>query len=137
MTNTAFTQPLKVLFKHCDPAGVVFYPRYFEIINDMVEAFFDHVGFPFEEILKDGGVPTVQVETTFHAPSRHGDHLTLSLELTRIGTASLGISVIAEGSDARRFSAALTLVHINAAHRPKSWSDQMRQAFSPYLRSAQ
>ncbi|MEL6103010.1 MAG: acyl-CoA thioesterase, partial [Pseudomonadota bacterium] len=21
----------KVLFKHCDPAGIVFYPRYFEM----------------------------------------------------------------------------------------------------------
>ena len=26
-------------FKHCDPAGIVFYPRYFEMFNDCVEAF--------------------------------------------------------------------------------------------------
>jgi 4-hydroxybenzoyl-CoA thioesterase len=37
----------KVLFKHCDPAGIVFYPRYFEMINDCVEAFFDEIGTPF------------------------------------------------------------------------------------------
>ena len=36
----AFTYPHKVLFRHCDPAGIVFYPRYFEMMNDTVEAFF-------------------------------------------------------------------------------------------------
>jgi 4-hydroxybenzoyl-CoA thioesterase len=30
----------KVLFKHCDPTGIVFYPRFFEMINDAVEAMF-------------------------------------------------------------------------------------------------
>ena len=35
----SFTLTQKVLFKHCDPAGIVFYPRYFEMINDCVEAF--------------------------------------------------------------------------------------------------
>jgi 4-hydroxybenzoyl-CoA thioesterase len=40
----AFVMNQKVLFKHCDPAGVVFYPRYFEMINDCVEALFDDIG---------------------------------------------------------------------------------------------
>ena len=26
-------------FRHCDPAGIVFYPRYFEMMNDAVELF--------------------------------------------------------------------------------------------------
>ena len=37
----------KVLFKHCDPAGIVFHPRYFETVNDCVAAFFDALGDPF------------------------------------------------------------------------------------------
>lgn len=41
-----FTFTQKVLFKHCDPAGIVFYPRYFEIINDCIEAFFEQIDHP-------------------------------------------------------------------------------------------
>jgi 4-hydroxybenzoyl-CoA thioesterase len=136
VTPRQFTLPQKVLFKHCDPAGVVFYPRYFEMINDCVEAFFDHAGFPFEKILESGGVPTVQIETTFQAPSRHGDHLDLTLELTQLGTASLGIAITADAGSERRFSATLTIVHIDATGRPRPWTDPMRDAFTPFIRSS-
>ena len=27
-------------FNHCDPAGIVFYPRYFEMTNHVCENFF-------------------------------------------------------------------------------------------------
>ena len=30
-----------VQFAHCDPAGIVFYARYFEIINEVVEDWFE------------------------------------------------------------------------------------------------
>ena len=44
---TVFRFKQKVLFKHCDPAGIVFFPRYFEMMNDCVETFFDEaLGIP-------------------------------------------------------------------------------------------
>ena len=56
----------KVLFKHCDPAGIVFYPRYFEMVNDCVEAFFDEaLGLPFEDLHDSGAMPTAQIQTKF------------------------------------------------------------------------
>ena len=46
----------KVLFKHCDPAGIVFFPRYYEMVNDCVEAFFaDVLDWPFEAMHGAGG----------------------------------------------------------------------------------
>ncbi|MEO1607513.1 MAG: thioesterase family protein [Pseudomonadota bacterium] len=137
MTSAPFIYPQKVLFKHCDPAGIVFYPRYFEMINDCVEAYFDQIGFPFEELHKSGGVPTAQIETKFTAPSRHGDHLNLSLELTHVGGASLNIAVKAVSGEEIRFAAALTIVHVNASGRSASWPAPMRHAFIPNLRSIQ
>ncbi len=39
---------IRVEFNHCDPAGIVFYPRYFEMANSVVENFFrDEVDYPF------------------------------------------------------------------------------------------
>lgn len=131
-----FEFPQKVLFKHCDPAGIVFYPRYFEMLNDCVEAFFDHIGFPFEDMHRHGGVPTVQIDTVFYAPSKHGDHLTLFLHATKLGNSSLGLSFEVFCGDEKRLSARSTLVNINQHTRPQNWSDPMRSALAPYVRKA-
>lgn len=127
----------KVLFKHCDPAGIVFYPRFFEMMNDCVEAFFDTIGTPFESLHDAGGVPTAQISTTFHAPSRHGDRLVIALEVTRIGTSSLGLSLDASAGDHPRFSATSTLVYVDQTGRPQPWPSDIRTAMTPYLRSTQ
>ncbi|GGE38266.1 hotdog family protein [Actibacterium pelagium] len=61
-----FTLHQKVLFKHCDPAGIVFYPRYFEMINDAVEAMFSNLlGWPYEDLLRDSAVPTAAFKVVF------------------------------------------------------------------------
>lgn len=130
-----FTIEQKVLFKHCDPAGIVFYPRYFEMMNDCVEAFFDAIGAPFEVLHKTDAVPTAQIETTFHSPSRHGDLLTISLSVTRIGGASLNLLIEAHCADAPRFTTKSTLVYINLEGRSQRWPDPIRTALTPYLRS--
>ncbi|MEM7543995.1 MAG: thioesterase family protein [Pseudomonadota bacterium] len=129
-----FERPLKVLFRHCDPAGLVFYPRYFEMLNDHVEAFFDHIGHPFEELHKQRAVPTAEVSATFHAPSRHGDALTWALALTRLGRTSAGVEVSARaGAEMRAtFRSTLVLVDLNGA--PVPWSEAQRGALAPYVK---
>ncbi len=132
-----FIFPQKVLFKHCDPAGIVFYPRYFEMINDCVEAFFDEIGFPFAVLHRNAGVPTAQIEAVFKAPSRHGDQLEIALSATRVGGASLGLAFLAKCSSEPRFTATATLVHTDVQGRPEGWPDDMRRALTNYIRSEQ
>ncbi|MGB5863566.1 MAG: thioesterase family protein [Sulfitobacter sp.] len=131
-----FEYTQKVLFKHCDPAGIVFYPRYFEMVNDCVEAFFYEIGLPFEDIHKTHAVPTAEISTTFHNPSRHGETLIIAVEVSRIGGASLSLSFDATCGDTSKFSATSTLVYVDGTGRPQKWSDPARDAFSPYLRSS-
>ena len=38
---SAFQREILVRFGHCDAAGWVFYPRYFEMISDFVEDWFE------------------------------------------------------------------------------------------------
>ena len=125
----AFVFNQKVLFKHCDPARIVFYPRYFEMINDCVEAWFDErLGAPFEELhVYGGGVPTARIEAAFKAPSRHGDRLAIALHCLKIGRTSTDLSFEAKCGDELRFSAASTLVHIDNDGRPSRWPDPLRQ----------
>ena len=117
----AFQMTQKVLFRHCDPAGIVFFPRYFEMMNDCVEAFFaEALQTPFETLHPARAVPTAQIETRFTAPSRHGDVLSLSLILTRVGRSSAGYCMLAHGPDLR-FETAATLVHVGATGQSEPW----------------
>ncbi|KUP94001.1 acyl-CoA thioesterase [Tritonibacter horizontis] len=117
-----FEMPQKVLFKHCDPAGIVFYPRYFEMMNDCVEAWFaDRLEWPFEEIHYSGGVPTANIATRFAAPSFHGDQLTLGLRVLKLGTTSLTYEMTATCDGGLRFRTEATLVYVNTDGRPTPW----------------
>ncbi|PKF76286.1 thioesterase [Vibrio sp. vnigr-6D03] len=118
----------KVLFKHCDPAGIVFYPRYFEMINDVVEMFFaEALLMPFEELLKTGGLPTAEICTRFHSPSRHGEYLHISLEPKRLGHSSMDVDVKAICESEERFSSSLTLVNVDSNGKSCEWSGEIRE----------
>ena len=131
----AFVHDQPVLFRHCDPAGIVFFPRLFEMVNDCTEAFFAQIGHPFEAIHPARAVPTAQIEARFAEPSRHGDRLTFRLEVTRIGGSSLGLAHEARAGEALRLAARSTLVHVGADGRPRPWPEDLRAAFAPHLRS--
>lgn len=123
----AYEMTQKVLFKHCDPAGIVFYPRIYEMINDAIEGFFETaLDWPFEDIHKDMAVPTASAQTEFHAPSRHGDILTLTVQVTRAGRTSLGLETKAICNGQDRFTAMQTLVLVDAAGRPCPWPEPIK-----------
>lgn len=117
----------KVLFKHCDPAGIVFYPRYFEMMNDCVEMWFEtRLEWPFEKIHKAGGVPTAAISTKFAAPSRHGDQLVLHLKVIKIGNTSLTYEMTATCGEELRFSTEATLVYVGSNGQPTKWPAPIR-----------
>lgn len=129
----AFDYPQKVVFKYCDPAGIVFYPRYFEMINDATEAFFDQaLGCPWEVLHQTANIPTVDIHAQFTAVSRHGDDLTISIVVTKLGRTSLSLTFRATCGDETRFTANSTLVRIDKSGRPEPWPDDLRTALSEY-----
>ena len=129
----AFRYPQPVLFKHCDPAGIVFYPRYFEMMNDCVEAFFAHIGHPMHEVLKEGGVPTGQIGTRFQNPSRHGDALVLVLEGQKLGRSSFRFEINAFAGEEPRFSTAQVIVHVDRNDKAAAWPEGLRQALQQHI----
>ncbi len=123
-----FRFPQKILFKHCDPAGIVFYPRYFEIINDAVEAMFsDLIGWPFEDMHKGAGVPTATISVDFTAPSRHGVQVELVISIVKLGRSSMVLKTVAMAGEEIRFIADHVLVCINEQGRPRSWPEDVRR----------
>ena len=60
----------------CDPAGIVYYPRYFAYFDNCTAALFEAAGLPKHQMLKAYGIvgiPMVDTRARFLAPSRFGD----------------------------------------------------------------
>lgn len=130
-----FSFSQKVLFRHCDPAGIVFYPRYFEMINDVVEEYFEAVlDCPFSELLAINGIPTAQISATFSKPSRLSEHLIIQVKLTEVGRTSMKLSFEAQCEGELRFSANSVLVYIDKNGKPTSWPDSIKQNLHAQLR---
>ena len=135
--TTHFSVPQKVLFKHCDPAGIVFYPRYLEMVNDAVEALFsDLIEWPFHVMHKSHGAPTVALEASFAAPSRHGDELNLNIAIEKLGTSSLRLRIDAFCADELRFTVLNTLVCIGSEGQSTPWPADVRKRIEAIVEGA-
>lgn len=130
-----YHRTIPVEFNHCDPAGIVFYPRYFEMTNSVVENFFREVVLhPFAAMMASGeGVPTARIETDFHLPSRLGDVLDWRLVVTRLGRSSVGFDVACWCDGARRVSVKLVLVRVGADGSPRPWPGALRDRINAFM----
>ncbi len=127
-----FEREERVRFGHCDPAGIVFYPRYFEMLNAVVEDFFTFgLGIPFDQLLglRRVGLPTVRLDTGFERISRMGDVLTQRVAVEHIGRSSLRLFHHYEGPDGRRawFRQWLVCTSLET-HRAQPLPDDIRSA---------
>jgi 4-hydroxybenzoyl-CoA thioesterase len=71
---------VRIEWGDCDPAGIVFFPRYFAFFDASTAAIFEEVGLPKPALLKKYeivGFPVVDVGAKFFVPSRFGDDVTI------------------------------------------------------------
>lgn len=129
-----YRRQIRVEFNHCDPAGIVFYPRYFEMTNAVAENFFrDVAGDPYEAMVaRKAGVPTAGLRVNFHAPSRLGDLLDWEMRIARLGRTALDLHITATSRGEPRLSAELTLVHVGSGGRPEPWPEPVRQRIADF-----
>ncbi|MFT7771609.1 acyl-CoA thioesterase [Roseateles sp.] len=132
MTAAAFEREQTVRFGHCDPAGIVFYPRYFEMLNELVEDWFAHgLGLPFAQLIVQRriGMPTARLDTRFKRISRLGDRLCQRLYVERVGGSSLMLAIAFDGSDGTRveFDQLLVCTSLDT-HRPQPLPADLRVA---------
>jgi 4-hydroxybenzoyl-CoA thioesterase len=125
---------IQIEFNHCDPAGIVFYPRYFEMVNSVIENFFaDVVGRSFASMHNgaSNGVPTVAMEAVFQKPSRLGDKVRFMLRVDRVGGSSVTMGLEGHGPDGLRLRVGMTLAWIDGM-KAAPWPREMRAALEGY-----
>ena len=130
-TPAPFETDKLIRFHHCDPAGIVFYPQYFVLFNELVEDWFNGgLGIDFGDFhaIDRLGVPMAHIECDFLSPSKVGEVLRFRLAVKKIGNSSLTLAVDARAGDEVRVRATLVVVLASLdAHRPVSFPPQLRE----------
>jgi len=75
----------------CDPAQIVYFPRYLEYFDGCTAALFAKTGFSKREMLKIYGIigfPVVELKCSFMAPSYFSEDVVVESEIIKWGTSS-------------------------------------------------
>ena len=138
--NQPFIKTEKIRFQHVDYAGIVFYPRYFEMLNGIVEDFYQEaLDLPFNKMHETGGIPTVDLKVQFKKPARLGEVLTKYFWIKNIGAASLLCGFRFENEQKEIIlEGEVTLVKVMFSENRNSikaapFSDEMRMELEKYL----
>lgn len=120
----SYRRVIPIEFCHCDPAGIVFYPRFVEMAQHVVENFFiDELQRPYSVMMQAGeGIPAARLEFDFRKSSRLGDRVEWTLSVDHLGQSSIRFLVRAED----RIEARITVVWIGPDMRPAPIPDDVR-----------
>lgn len=136
-SGLAYHGDILIRFAHCDPAGIVFFPRYMEMFNNLVEDWCrDELDISFADITTGHGygLPTVHLDVDFVAPSMIGELLSATLRVLAVGTSSLRLAIVLQGPDGGdRVRAETVLVLTDPrAHRAVAIPDALRQRIAAF-----
>jgi 4-hydroxybenzoyl-CoA thioesterase len=115
-SGRSFSVIRKIRFGETDSAGIVYYPNYFDMFNEIVEDWFEEdLGMSFWQLHQGEnlGIPMAHVECDFVAPCMLGDTITLSLTATDLGRTSLKLQIIVSTDGEIRLRANLIVVFVD------------------------
>ncbi len=97
---TVHEHRIRVYWGHCDPAGIVYFPRFFDMFHEAMESWFsDALGLPYDDVItrRKIGFPSVHTEADFSAPTAFGDSVIVELRLEELGRRSLRLGYVIRG----------------------------------------
>jgi len=84
-------QTIRIEWGDCDPAGIVYFPRYVEYFDRCTRALFERAGLSKRDMLKTyaiAGIPVVDMKAQFVIPSRYGEDVTVESCIIKWGDSS-------------------------------------------------
>lgn len=137
MSAKLFARERLIRFSHCDPAGIVYFVHFFDMVSAVVEDWFrEVVGLPFQEMHLERrvGFPIVDTGCQFMRPCHLGDTLALELAIARLGRSSIEFRVAGRvGAEekfvARHKVAMVSLDSFKAVPIPEA----LRSRMKPYV----
>ena len=132
-----FARERLIRFSHCDPAGIVYFVNFFDMVGGVVEDWFrDAVGLPFQELHLERhiGFPIVNTGCEFFRPAHLGDTLRLELAIAKLGRSSIEFVVRGSVGGEEKFRAKhkVALVSLDT-WRPLPIPEDMRAKMQPFV----
>jgi 4-hydroxybenzoyl-CoA thioesterase len=95
MSHFSSTRRLTIEWGHCDPAGIVFNPRFFEFFDwSTAMLLFAASGMTKSEmraVFGSAGAPVVATEAKFVRPCSFGDEVTIVSTILKVGRSSFDV----------------------------------------------
>ncbi len=89
-------RPVTIEWGDCDPAGIVFYPRYFAMFDASTAALFQAaLGMPkiaWTKHFQMLGIPMVDTRSKFHVPCAYGDEVVIESRVTAFRRSSFEVT---------------------------------------------
>lgn len=85
---------VQIQWGDCDPANIVYYPRYFAMFDDSTSILFEAAGFSKQDLVHKYslvGIPMVDTSAKFIIPSTHGDWITIETRIAAIRRSSFDV----------------------------------------------
>ncbi len=135
--------PVEVRFGDCDPAGIIYFPRFFALFHDAMETWFPaRLGMRYAELVvgRKIGFPAVHTEADFSAPCALGEAIAIELRVARLGRSSIDLRYVVRGAggDVRAVGATTCVVMdldpASPGHRrPLAIPDDLRQKIERFM----
>jgi 4-hydroxybenzoyl-CoA thioesterase len=134
----SFSTERKIRFSHCDPAGIVYFVNFFDMVSGAVEDWFgEAIGFTFNEmhIQRRVGFPIVNTGCEFFKPCHLGDRLVLELAIAKLGRSSIEFVVVGRVDGGEKFRARHKVAMISLdTQRALPIPDDLREKMLPYVK---
>jgi 4-hydroxybenzoyl-CoA thioesterase len=126
----------RIRIQHCDAAGVVFTPQYFNLFTEVLEDWWgDELRISFRDLISthQRTIPLRKFDGEFLVFSRLGDLLEFRLTVQEIRTASIKIRIEGHYSAVMRCYINMQLVQVDlTSNRVIRWSDEWREKMLTY-----
>ena len=104
MSLRRHARSVRIEWGDCDPAGIVFYPRYFAMFDASTAFLFEHVLGMRKIVMRDiyamVGFPMVDTRARFVIPCAFGDDVTIESEVTAFHRSSFEVRHVLLKGDA-------------------------------------
>jgi 4-hydroxybenzoyl-CoA thioesterase len=117
--SNAFRSRQLVRYFHCDPGGIVYFPRFFDMFTTALEDWFgEALACPWGAELMGRrrlSTPSLAIRVEFLRACRLGETLEFALWPTRIGRSSIELALAGSAAGAERLRAAWKICMVNGA----------------------
>jgi 4-hydroxybenzoyl-CoA thioesterase len=134
-----FTTTRTLRFGDCDPAGIAYFPSYFNLLNGVAEEWWTELGYPWRDLFQRRKIslPTVRLDSQFRAPGYMGDSLIFSFEIAALGARSMTLQHTVDREATLLWQATQVVVATSLdTHQSIAWPDDIRAVLQSFQESS-